>query len=134
VVSALVFRRGRLSPVRDLWTTARFTPLVSRPTADELIRVLAYPKFKLTNADINTLLEAYLPFATVVSLTSKVARGPRLPVCRDAHDQMFLHVASVGKADVLVSGDPALLELAGHVPFTIEAPAAFAARFTPEAA
>lgn len=47
VLSALVFARRRLAPLRLAWQAQRLAPPVSTPTAQELVRVLAYPKFKL---------------------------------------------------------------------------------------
>ena len=43
VLSALVFSKGRLAPLRDAWQGARCRPLVSRVAAAELSRALAYP-------------------------------------------------------------------------------------------
>jgi len=40
------------------------------------------------------------------------ARPPKLPQCRDTHDQMFVELAAVGKADFPVTGDKDLLALA----------------------
>lgn len=55
VLSALLFPRGRLSWMRDLWTAGRVLPLVCRATALELIAALAYPKFKLGESEIRML-------------------------------------------------------------------------------
>lgn len=52
-----------------------------------------------------------------------------LPHCRDPKDQMFLELAWCGDAEVLVSGDDDLLELAEECEFDIEAPAGFKTRF-----
>ena len=51
VLSALFFSQGRLAPLRAAWRRAAFHPLVSKPTVEELIRALTYPKFKLTPED-----------------------------------------------------------------------------------
>ena len=126
VVSALLFERGRLAWIRGLWLEGRVVPLVSRPTVEELIRVLAYPKFRLSAEDVESLIAAYLPY----SLT--VAAGPSkrsLPKCEDPDDQPFLDLASAGKADVLISGDRAVLALAGRMAFAIESPEPFRERF-----
>ena len=105
VVSALLFGHGQLSWLRDHWRSDNVAALVSRPTVDELIRVLAYPKFDLDKIEIEALLADYLPF------TEAVAVSPRTqsPQCRDADDQMFVDLAIQGRADVLVTGDQALL-------------------------
>jgi len=109
VLSALVFAHGRLASLRLAWQQARCRPLVSKATAAELIRVLAYPKFKLAADDQQELLADYLPCCTVVTIP---ARPPRIPACRDPFDVPFLQLAVVGKADFLVTGDQDLLSLA----------------------
>lgn len=127
VVSALLFPRGQMGWLAHLWASGRIVPLVCTATAREFIRVLAYPKFKLGPDDVQAVLSAYLPFTETVAVSE--ARGRKLPRCRDTHDQIFLELVYAGKAEVLVSGDIALQELAGRVPFAIESPAAFRERF-----
>ncbi len=109
VLSALVFASGPLAPLRTAWQTGRCIPLASRATASELMRVLGYPKFKLLPADRDELLADCLPYCRSVCIP---ARLPRLPLCRDTNDQMFIELAAVGKADWLVTGDKDLLVLA----------------------
>ena len=109
VLSTLVFASGRLTELRLAWQNGRIKPLASQPTAGELVRVLGYPKFKLSAADQEELLADYLPYCRTVRMP---ARMPKLPVCRDPNDQMFLDLAAVGKADFLVTGDRDLLALA----------------------
>ncbi|MES2102225.1 MAG: putative toxin-antitoxin system toxin component, PIN family [Pseudomonadota bacterium] len=111
VLSALVFASGRLAPLRSAWQTGRCIPLVSQATASELMRALGYPKFKLSPADREELLADYLPYCRSVRIP---ARLRKLPVCRDANDQMFIELAAVGKADWLVTGDKDLLVLAAE--------------------
>jgi uncharacterized protein len=96
VLSALVFAQGRLAPLRHAWQNGACIPLVSQATAAELIRVLAYPKFKLSAVEREELLADYLPHCRSVGIP---ARLPKLPQCRDANDQMFIELAAVGKAD-----------------------------------
>jgi putative PIN family toxin of toxin-antitoxin system len=112
VVSALLFRRGRLHWLRAHWHSGAVIALVSADTAGELIRVLAYPKFRLEAAEINALLADYLPYTEVVAVSSR-GKSPR---CRDPDDQMFVDLALQGRADVLVSGDRALLEMEVDLP------------------
>ena len=109
LLSALVFSGGRLAALRTAWQAGRCVPLVSQATASELIRVLAYPKFRLSTADREELLADYLPHCRSVRIP---ARLPKLPQCRDANDQMFIELAAVGKANFLVTGDQDLLVLA----------------------
>ena len=128
VLSALVFAHGRLAPLRLAWQQSRCRPLVSRATAAELIRVLAYPKFKLAADDQQELLADYLPCCTVVAIP---ARPPRTPACRDPFDVAFLQLAIVGKADFLVTGDEDLLSLAKGMSGPVITPDRFLDRIRP---
>lgn len=111
VLSALVFREGRLAALREAWQGRRVVPLVSRATAAELIRVLAYPKFKLSAEEREELLADYLPHCTTVRVPQP---PPKTPDCRDPFDRPFLELAAAGRADYLVTGDRDLLSLAGR--------------------
>ena len=84
-------------------------PLISRATAAELIRVIAYPKFRLTPIEQEALLADCLPWCETVCIPDP---PPVTPVCRDAYDAPFLELALTGQADALVSGDDDLLTLA----------------------
>ncbi len=122
VLSTLLFRSGVAGQLRDAWQRGKFRPLVSTATAQELIRVLAYPKFRLTANEQHELLADYLPYATTVRIPQQ---PPIVPDCRDPFDAPFLQLAVVGNAGVLVSGDKDLLALAGTCKFDILSPAAF---------
>ena len=111
VLSALVFSAGRLVALRRGWQAQRFTPLVSTATASELIRVLAYPKFRLNAEARENLLADYLPFCESVQLLDP---PPSTPLCRDPFDVPFLELALSGDADFLVAGDDDLLSLASQ--------------------
>lgn len=115
VLSALVFGGGNSARVRRAWQAGALAPLVSTATAQELVRVLAYPKFRLTVGDQQELLADYLPHVTTVRIPDS---PPAVPEWRDRFDVMFLHLA-VGKAKMLVTGDRDLLALAGQTKFTI---------------
>jgi putative PIN family toxin of toxin-antitoxin system len=121
-VSALLFDQGRLAWLRTFWHRSEYTSLASKATVQELIRVLAYPKFKLGEQEVQALLADYLPFVESVALPVKM---PDFPRCRDENDQMFIELAYIGKADVLVTGDADLLTMDNEFPFTIETPADF---------
>jgi len=107
VISALLFEHGQLSWLRDHWRSNDIVMLVSRPTVEELIRVLTYPKFDLDKVEIEALLADYLPFTEAVAVSSR----SQSPQCRDIDDQMFVELAIQGRADVLVTGDRALLAM-----------------------
>ena len=123
VVSALCFPAGRLSWLIHHWRDSDCRPLISRVTAAELTRVLAYPKFRLSPSDRVELLGDYLPFCELVE-SVRVCEI----VCRDPRDQPFLDLSQSGRADVLVSGDLDLLALAGQTEFLIETPQAYRQR------
>jgi putative PIN family toxin of toxin-antitoxin system len=118
VVSALLFRSGRLAWLRSEWRTARMVPLVSKATVLELVRVLSYPKFELSEVEQEELLGEYLPFAEVVQVSGRLD----LPNCRDEADQMFLEVAAAGNAGALVTGDSDLLAMVDDLPFEVITP------------
>jgi putative PIN family toxin of toxin-antitoxin system len=124
VISALLFRSGKLSWLRTHWRENACVPLLSRDTAAELTRVLAYPKFHLLPEDRHELLAEYLPCCKIVEV-----RKTCPVLCRDAKDQPFLDLAQSGKADILVSGDRDLLVLAGRTPFSILMPHEYRAGF-----
>jgi putative PIN family toxin of toxin-antitoxin system len=109
VLSALVFRGGAAGQVRQAWQRGLVLPLASTVTVQELVRVLAYPKFRLSPADQDELLADYLPYAEVVQIPQP---PPTVPDCRDVLDLPFMHLAVAGKAQVLVSGDRDLLAIA----------------------
>ena len=123
VVSALLFANGQLSWLREHWRSGEVTSLVSRPTVDELIRVLAYPKFKLNRTEIEALLADYLPFTSAVTVSPR----PQSPKCSDPDDQMFINLAIEGQADTLVTGDRALLAM--DIGVTIERAANYKRRW-----
>jgi uncharacterized protein len=108
VLSALVFVRGITAQLRSEWQAARCVPLASTATVQELVRVLAYPKFNLDPAQQHELLADYLPYAQVVTIPWPL---PAVPDCRDALDLPFLHLAAAGRASALVTGDADLLSL-----------------------
>jgi len=106
VISALLFRRETARLV-SLWQAGAFRWLASAAIIQEYARVLAYPKFKLTEAEIRELLnEDILPFVTAV----RVGKVPRV-IRQDPSDDEFLACALAGQAEAIVSGDHHLLEL-----------------------
>jgi uncharacterized protein len=124
VLSALVFRGGVAGTLRLAWQQGACVPLASTVTVQKLMRVLAYPKFRLTSTEQHELLADYLPHVATVRLP---VPPPLVPDCRDASDVPFLQLAIAGQADALVSGDRDLLALAGVFPVRIFALAEFLA-------
>ena len=125
VISALLFG-GALSWLVQHWHSRVSVPLVSRATAGEFLRVLHYPKFGLSDAEIETFAARYLPLAERVHVDEAALV---LPDCRDPKDRMFLALAEAGRADVLVTGDGDLLALRGQTRFPVETAEQYRARF-----
>ncbi|AEG93064.1 putative toxin-antitoxin system toxin component, PIN family [Ramlibacter tataouinensis] len=127
VVSALLFQNGPLARFRHMWHRRTLVPLTSAATTSELLRVLAYPKFRLSTTDRDEFIADYLPYTETVHPQSTPNSLAHLPVCRDANDTMFLELAQAGSADFLVTGDKDLLELNDplqrHMRFLIVTPA-----------
>jgi putative PIN family toxin of toxin-antitoxin system len=115
VLSALIRPGGVAGRLRLAWQTQLFVPLTSRDTVVELIRVLAYPKFKLTPDQQHDLLADYLPWTETTRMPTQ---PPKVPACRDPNDLPFLQLAFASTADALISGDADLLVLAtkSHIP------------------
>ena len=111
VLSALVFALGRITPLRLAWQNQQIQPLISKTTAAELIRVLQYPKFKLSAADQQELLADYLPYCQTIVIPEP---PPITPECRDAFDVPFLQLAVAGHAEALITSDQDLLCLVEH--------------------
>ena len=119
VVSALLFQQGRLAWIRGAWSAGTIVPVVCKETVEELLRVLAYPKFRLDRNEIDDLLGDFLPFAAVIELSPD-----DWPACRDKDDRVFLALAQQAHADLLISGDADLLEVADTFSVKILTPAA----------
>ncbi|MEQ9327130.1 MAG: putative toxin-antitoxin system toxin component, PIN family [Rhodospirillales bacterium] len=124
LLSALLFHQGSVVWLRHAWQSGIVRPLASRETTGELIRVLAYPKFRLTDADREELLGDYLPWCEIVDVPDKA----EIPDCRDPFDRPFLALAACAGADALVTGDKDLLALFDSFKVPILSPAAFRER------
>lgn len=123
VVSALCFPQRRLAWLRTHWRETRCTPLISSATAAELVRVLQYPKFRLSADRQRELLADYIPVCEAVRVANSCPT-----ICRDPRDQPFLDLAYCGNADILVSGEADLVSLGSMENFVIETPEAYRQR------
>ena len=131
VVSALVFGGGAAGQIRHVWRQGLCVPLVSRATVEELIRVLGYPKFRLSAEEQHELLADYLPYAHAAVIPQP---PPNVPPCRDADDLKFLELAIAGRARALVTGDADLLAVTGLARIDVVTPAQWLARMIGNAA
>jgi putative PIN family toxin of toxin-antitoxin system len=120
LVSALLFA-GPIGRLVSLWRERRIVLLLSKDVFIEYLRVLAYPKFKLSGEEIKALAEeCVLPFAEMVTVAEarRVIRG-------DPADDKFLALAAAGRARYIVSGDKHLLALGEYRHVKIVTPREF---------
>jgi len=125
VVSALVFRAGRLGWLREAWAAGTVVPVVSKETVAELVRVLSYPKLRLEADETKSLLALYMERAEALDAVKSAAR---LPACRDEDDRAFLRLAYAARVDALVTGDADLLAVAAQSKIPILTPDALKQR------
>ena len=108
-VSAFLFG-GTPGKLIALWKSGKIQPHLTSEILTELLRVLAYPRFELTENEIQYLLYVeILPFCRVVN-----AKSGSVIIKKDPSDDMFLRCCEVAKAKVLISGDHHLLHLESH--------------------
>jgi putative PIN family toxin of toxin-antitoxin system len=120
LVSALLFT-GITSEIVPLWKEGGVTLLLSRDILEEYLRVLGYPKFQLSEADIKGLIEEeLLPFVQVIKPRKRLS-----VVKRDPSDNKFFECALAGKAKVIISGDKDLLSIGRYRGIGIQTPAQF---------
>src|SRR5262245_9476938 len=126
----LVFNDPAVGQIRSAVAAGRFEVFIDEPCAAELARVLARKlgRRSLTATDQAAALAECRRIARPIDGS---AEAMDLPKCRDTDDQKFLEAAAAARADVLVTKDEALLELARRrtrpPPFQIITPEAFAA-------
>ncbi|HEY5460310.1 MAG TPA: putative toxin-antitoxin system toxin component, PIN family [Deferrimonas sp.] len=122
ILSALLFG-GRLEGLHRAWRAGRLRLVLSRETTDELLRVMAYPRFRLTHAEITFLFDTeLLPFADVVELPAPKSDEHW---SRDSEDDKFIRCAQAGKVVRLITGDDDLLSLKRVGKVAILSPAEF---------
>ncbi len=104
-----------------LLKSGKIQPQLNKTTVSELLRVLAYPKFELTETEIQYLLYVeILPFCKVVSTKS----GPVI-IAEDPSDDVFLRCCEVSNAKALITGDSHLLALKSYGNTSILTPSQF---------
>lgn len=107
VLVSIALPRGRLEALAQAWQQGRCRILLSEAIFDEYLKVLTYPKFRLTSEDIRRILEReLLPYAEFVKVTSDIRA-----IEADPSDNKFLACAVDGDADWVVTGDRHLLGL-----------------------
>ena len=109
VTISAFFWKGFSRAVYELVREGKVMLLSSTNIEAEFIRVLAYPKFGLTPAEILPVVNNLRRQAHFVEVESKVD-----VVKEDPTDNIFLECAQDGKADYLISGDHHLLSISSY--------------------
>ena len=116
-ISSFLFG-GAPGELISLWKNRVIQPLISKDILDEYLRVLAYPKFDLTEKDIHFIIyREILPFfkETIVKQQYRV-------ILEDPSDDKFISCAITGKATFIISGDKHLLDLGSYESIEIVTP------------
>jgi putative PIN family toxin of toxin-antitoxin system len=109
VVSGLLFD-GPPARLVDLGRQGHVRLVLSKSIVQEYLRVLAYPRFELSQTEIKALIEkAILPAAEIVD----AAKAPAV-IRKDPSDDKFLAAAVAAHAHAIISGDHHLLGLGSH--------------------
>ena len=125
LISAALWPAGKPRLVVEAVARGRGILLFSDETFAELQDRLLKPKFDPYAG--RSTRAAFLARLRAVAEWIWIARAPM--GCRDPDDDKFLETALMGEADVLVSGDGDLLEMAGSFRIPILDPAGFLCRF-----
>jgi len=119
LISGLLFG-GNPGELITLWKERRIQPMSSRDIIEEYLRVLAYPKFRLTEEEIEYLFsQEVLPWFEVITVQS----GQPF-VIDDTSDDKFIWCALEGSAEAIISSDQHLLRLSS-CPVPIFSPSEF---------
>lgn len=104
-ISAVLFK-GEVSKLVDSWKKSDVKILMSKQVLEEYVKVLSYPKFKLSEKEIEYIIEEeLLPFVEVIKVASEVS------LVKDLDDNKFIALAIDGNANYIISGDAYLLNL-----------------------
>ncbi len=106
ILSALLFADGNLAWLRKAWQSKSIRPVISDATKEDLFVSLSYPKFELSVAEQDLLLEDFFPYSETASISNWMPS-------HGMFSQVFLAVAHKAKVDALVSVDKNLLALRG---------------------
>ena len=126
----LVFKDSSLLHLKKAFSEGQAEILIDAACEAELERVLAYDlaRHTLAAASQAACLVECRRIARRVDTAAPQAERNLLPRCVDTDDQKFLELALAARADVLITKDHKLLELARRTkPFRIMNPRKFSA-------
>ena len=126
VVSGLLFG-GVPGKIISLWRGRVITPCIAREILDEYLRVFSYPRFALTETEIQYLVyKQILPYFEVLQLP-----GVRpVVIAQDPSDDLFLYCALAAGASFVITGDRHLLALKSWQEIAMMASATFLQKFS----
>ena len=114
-VSSLLVKEGLPAQVLDAWRERKFVLATSPTLVSEIQSTLNYPrirrKYNITNKDVSQLITLLAEDALVVPGDIETASGS---VPDDPADEAVLACALDAEADLVVSGDRYLLDLAEY--------------------
>jgi putative PIN family toxin of toxin-antitoxin system len=114
VVDSNVLIRALMNPVGtwgDVLTRfSEYTPIMSPPIAEELLRIVGQPRLKKRFGVLGQpqAIDRALQIIALAEVVEPIAT-PR--VCRDPHDDHFFACAVAGNADYIVSEDEDILAI-----------------------
>ena len=120
VLDMLHFADRHAVPIEQAIRASQVQCFADNACLAELERVAGYPEFGMDPAAQQTLMRRYRELMTICEAVGE--EHYPLPRCRDADDQKFLVLAARCHADMLITRDRMLLELARHrqaPPFSI---------------
>ena len=106
----LVFDDPSIAPLKTAHQDGRLHIVVNDAVLGELNAVLAYPEFKLDDAQKKYHL-AEVDRCTIRHDDRHAENSTALPRCSDPDDQIFLELARDARADWLITRDNALLRI-----------------------
>lgn len=131
-VSSMLVKAGIPAQVLDAWRAGRFELVISPSIVAEIRAVLAYPrirrKYAIDNDDVEQLADLLEHDALFVSGNADVSNV----IPADTTDEKILACAIDGQADLIVSGDPHLLDLGEYRQIPILSVRQFLTRLTLE--
>ena len=106
----LVFDDLSVAPLNLAHRDASLQLVINQVCFDELIAVLAYPQFKMDEAQQKKHL-AKIEGSTIKHKQGRPVSAPALPCCTDPDDQKFLELARDSQVEWLITKDKALLSI-----------------------
>ena len=101
LLRALLLSDDKAKRLRQAWQQGSCLPLIAASTAQALMRALAFPGLKLSEAQQHELLADFLPYAEVVAEATPRSRSQAAPA-------LLLAASAAARVDCLVSDCAAL--------------------------